>query len=184
MTARRGLTLLELTIASAVSLVVALALGTLFVGAHRLVRQSYGVARASLDLRAERDHLLFHSSHEGGNAYWGGLLSASKVESLSPYRVRYTATGADTGSGSSMSRNGQSYPDGQVASQADEAVFETLDGTGLYAVTLTRTVGDAAARQPTVTLSARVVVPAFGVEQQRYESPGGVVDVFNDWRGE
>ena len=161
---RSGFTLVELMIALAISCTVLVALGTLFVGSHRLMRQSYGVARASLDLRAEREHLLFHSNHEGGSAFWGGLLSASKVESLAKDGVLYTATGCDRNSGYPMSRNGQSYPN-DLHSTVDSTAFGFANGDllrdkGLYAVTLTRTVPNTG-----VTLSERVVVPVFGTAQ-------------------
>ena len=162
---RGGFTLVELMIALAISCTVLVALGTLFVGSHRLMRQSYGVARASLDLRAEREHLLFHSAHEGGSAFWGGLLSASKLESLKDGEARYTATGCDRNSGYPMSRNGQSYPN-DLHATVDDIEFGFADGDllrdnkKLYAVTLTRTVPNTG-----VTLSERVVVPVFGTAQ-------------------
>ncbi len=172
MRSRRGFTLLEMMLASAVSAVVAVALGTFFIGVHRLVRQSSSVAQASLDLRAERDHLLFHSVHEGGNAYWGGLLSASRLEGVSSSGVRYTATGVDRSSGHPMSRSGQSYPN-SVAAHADVGVG-FADGDvrrrNLYAIRLTRTVGKE-------TLAERVVVPIFGLEQRK-GTPAS--DVFYD----
>lgn len=183
MSARRGLTLLELMIASAITGVIALAVGALLTGTYRLVDASTSIARASLDLRAERDHLLFHSSHEGGNAYWGGLLSASKLESLSSDRVRYAATGCDRSSGSVNTRSGQSYPDaGSVKPLADEiSVGFSNDAIGfqdsalrrenLYAITLTRTI----AVEP-FKMSERVIVPIFGTKQAHYRDG----DVFDD----
>ena len=174
---RGGFTLIEILFVLFISCTVMVALGTLFVGSHRLVKQSYGVARASLDLRAEREHLLFHSNHEGGKAFWGGLLSASAPEGLKEDQVRYTAAGCDSDSGSSMSRSGQSYPNG-LASTADEIAFGFANGdlrrNNLYAVTLTRTVSNTG-----VTLSERVVVPVFGTTQAADSS-----HVFHDREGE
>ena len=172
MKARRGLTLLELMIASSITLVIATAVGTLLSGTYRLVNTSSSVARASLDLRAERDHLLFHSNHEGGNAYWGGLLSASGLGLSSSSRFVYTATGLDTSGGTPNSRSGQSYSCSDAGLLAD---CESLDGTNLFAVTLTRKIAD----NLTFTLSERVVIPAFGREQTHYADG----NVFDDWGG-
>ena len=163
MTARRGFTLLELMVASAISVVIATAIGTFFVGAHRLVKQSSSVARASLDLRAEREHLLFHSNHEGGNAHWGGLLSATDVQSGSS-QIRYTANGCDSGSGSSMSRSGQAYPNNDAKPHATVSIGSS-SGSTLCSIVLTRTIGDADAGQQVFTLKDRVLVPAFGMSQ-------------------
>ena len=162
---RGGFTLIEIMFVLLISCTVMMALGTLFVGSHRLMKQSYGVARASLDLRAEREHLLFHSAHEGGSAFWGGLLSASKLESLQDGEARYTATGCDRNSGSPMSRNGQSYPN-DLHATVDDIEFGFADGDllrdnkKLYAVTLTRKVSNTG-----VTMRERVVVPVFGTTQ-------------------
>lgn len=73
---RTGFTLIEVMITSTIMVIAMTAVATLFMGIHRLVSHSYCVARASLDLRAEREHLLFHTYHEGGNSYWAGALSA------------------------------------------------------------------------------------------------------------
>ncbi len=177
MVERKGFTLLELMIASTISIVVALALGVFFVGTHRLVRASHGIARASLNLRAEREHLLFHSDHEGGNALWAGLLSAWKTEALSTKKVTYTATGIDTSSGVSRhDRNGKTYPSDAVTPQTDEVELGFSSGPvqrgNLYAITLTHTVQGE-------TLQDRVVVPIFGLEQE-HESGR----VFHDKEGE
>ena len=163
MKARRGLTLLELMIASAISLVTAVALGTLFVGTHRLVKQSSSVARASLDLRAEREHLLFHSNHEGGSAHWGGLLSATDVRSGAS-EVRYTANGCSRDSGFPMSRANQTYPNNDAKAHADVAIGSS-SGSTLCSVILTRTIGDADAGHQVFTLKDRVLVPVFGMVQ-------------------
>lgn len=177
MVERTGFTLLEMMIASAISVVVALALGTFFIGTHRLVRASHGLARASLDLRAEREHLLFHSDHEGGNALWAGLLSAWKTESLNKKKVTYTATGIDASSGVSRhDRNGKTYPSDAIEPHADEVALGFSSGAvqrgNLYAVTLTRTVQGE-------TLSERVVIPIFGLEQEHEAGR-----VFHDQEGE
>ncbi len=166
---RGGFTLVEIMFVLLISCTVMVAVGTLFIGSHRLIKQSYGVARASLDLRAEREHLLFHSNHEGGNAYWGGLLSASKREGLSSDRIRYTATGIDMGSGFAMSRSGQSYPN-DLARTVDKIAFAST-GDALYSIMLTRVVPNT-----DVTLSDCVIVSAFGVAQPI----GWTVTITND----
>ena len=170
---RRGFTLVEMMIATGVSVVIALALATLVVGVRRLTARSFGVAMASLDLRAERDRLQFHSQEEGGNARWAGLLSASKISSVSSGRVQYTAVGVDAGSGGKMSRDNQTYSAGLRRINGVET--EELEGTDLFSVTLTRTVTTGGVSE---TLKDRVVVPAFGVEQQStgLDSPGELLE--------
>lgn len=172
---RGGFTLIEIMFVLLISCTVMMALGTLFVGSHRLMRRSYGVARASLDLRAEREHLLFHSVHEGGNVFWGGLLSSWELKQLSETKVRCAVTGlnldrpADQGPQSSSHRHDRErdYPDGnEIRPLVDEIEFGFADGDllrdngKLYAVTLTRTVPSTG-----VTMRDRVVVPVFGTTQ-------------------
>ena len=174
---RRGFTLVEMMIATGVSVVIALALATLVVGVRRLTARSFGVAMASLDLRAERDRMQFHSLTEGGNARWAGLLSASKISSVANSetsgRVQYTAVGVDAGSGGKMSRDSQAYSPGQC--RVDCVGTEELAGTDLFSATLTRTVTAGGVSE---TLKDRVVVPAFGVEQQAtgLSSPGELLE--------
>ena len=159
-----GYTLVEVMIATFVTALLATALATFFTGIHRLIRQSYCVARASLDLRAEREHLLFHSEHEGGDAFWGGLLSAWKIESLQDSRIRYTSAGLFVGQVKPRhDRNGKSYPSKPFLVQsasvgfADDASAKTRDS--LFPVTLTQTV-------ERVSRGQRVVIPLFGTEQK------------------
>lgn len=177
----RGFTIVEMMVATAVSLVVALALATLVVGIRRLAVHTFGVAKASLDLRAERERLLFRSLDEGGNARWAGLLSARKIRSVSSDRVVYDAIGVDASSGRSQGRENLAYE--RVSGRIDgvEAETDDLSGTGLFFVTLERT-SPGRAYAPSlpdglrVCLTNRVVVPAFGVEQvSGIPSPGSLL---------
>lgn len=166
----RGFTLVEMMVATGVSTIIALALATLVIGVRRLTLVTFGVAKASVDLRAERDRLQFHSLSEGGNARWAGLLSAGKIESVNSGGVRYTASGVDAESAVSMTRSGQTYDlDHPYRGRVDAVEAEELNGTRLFAVTLTRKYPDdesgTSAAGLEMTMADRVVVPAFGVEQ-------------------
>lgn len=169
----RGFTLLEVMLALIIGSVAMIALGTLFVGSHRLMRQSYGVSLASLALRAEREHLLFHSVHEGGNVFWGGLLSATAVAAYGDAGVRYTPAGIELGefrNGGPMwsksrlgDRTNQLYPDPDrdlPEGRSVESVRWSNRGDSVFAVTLRQEVAHTG-----VEMSDRVVVPVFGTKQ-------------------
>ncbi len=161
MKSRAGYTLVEVMIATFITVVLATALATLFTGVYRLIRQSYCVASDSLALRAEREHMLFHSEHEGGDAFWGGLLSAWKLESLQDRRVQYTSAGLSVGQVRPRhDRNGKAYPSKPflVRSATFGYADETTARTNLVLVTLSQTV-------ERVSRSQRVAVPRFGTEQ-------------------
>lgn len=178
---RRAFTILELMIASGISLVVALALATLVVGVRRLMVRSFGVARTSLALRAERDRLQFHSLEEGGNALWAGLLSAGGFSGVMSDAVKYTSTGVDTWSRLSLGpRGGQvyervlyktsPYPVYRI-NDIETATLSAAPANRLFAVTLTHEYPDkelpAFPDGLRVRTSDRVVVPelAFGEEE-------------------
>lgn len=197
---RRGLTLLELMIASGISLVVALALATLVVGVRRLMVRSFGVARASLALRAERDRLQFHSLEEGGNALWAGLLSAGGVAGVMSDAVKYTSTGVDAGSGYSLAPRGNQTYERVVYRTSPYPVYR-IDGIEtaywpiapakqLFAVKLTHEYPDK--ELPSfpdglrVIMSDRVVVPeqAFGEDESLRPRPSAKSVLETVWGGE
>ena len=151
---RPAFTLVEMTLATAVTAVLSVALATLFVGIHRLVRQSYADAALSLSLRAERERALFNAVTEGGSVYWGGLLSAKGVSLSGGDAVAFTAIGVQTESGASLSRRGQRRSAAAVGNEQ-----RTDEGDlSLFAFTAEKTVADE-------TRTARAVVPVFGVKQ-------------------
>ena len=150
---RPAFTLVEMTLATTVTAVLSVALATLFVGIHRLVRQSYADAALSLSLRAARERALFNAVPEGGSVYWGGLLSAKDVTLAGGDAVAFSATGVQTESGASLSRSGQRW------SAAAAGNAQRTDGAlSLFALTAERTAAGE-------TRAARAVVPVFGVEQ-------------------
>lgn len=147
---RSGFTLLEVLMASAIATLVAASLATFFVGSRRLIRDSYVESQLSLKLREQRERILFQTMREGGNANWGGLLSALDVE-VGKDRTRYTAVGIDASSGRGMERGNQNWTGAFEHSLAASH--------GIFYVTLSETIGEQ-------TQSARVVVPMFGSVQR------------------
>ena len=147
---RPAFTLIEVLMASAITTLVAASLATFFVGSQRLIRDSYVESQLSLKLREQRERLLFQAMREGGNAAWGGLLSAQDVQ-VGDARARYTAVGIDSSSGRTMERGNQEWA----------GAFEKslVDSHGISFVTLDAAVGDR-------TQTARVVVPLFGKVQR------------------
>lgn len=165
---RRGFTLVEVMLATVIGSVTMIALGTLFVGSHRLMRHSYGVSIASLALRAEREHLLFHSAHEGGNVFWGGLLSSASVAASGGDGVKYSPAGIEIDNPDKPvwsksrigDRTGQPYPDRDLPEgRSVESVWVNGGGT-LCTVTLRQAV-----KHTGVEMTDRVVVPVFGAQQ-------------------
>lgn len=147
---RPAFTLLEVLLASAVTTLVAASLVTFFFGSRRLIRDAYVESQLSLKLREQRERVLFQTMREGGNARWGGLLSALdlKVEAA---RTRYTAVGIDASSGRAMERGNQDWT----------GTFEKslVASHGILFVTQSATIGGQ-------TQTARVVVPVFGTVQR------------------
>ena len=162
---RRGFTLVEMMLATVVAAVLSAALATLFIGIHRLVRQSYNDAELSLALRAEREKALFNAVMEGGNVFWAGLLSGKDMALSGGDAVSFTATGIRTDSGEPITRGSQRWTRAAVGGDG-------LAGPLLYGLTVSKTVGGE-------TRSARAVVPAFGSEQ-----PFDALRVFTEGGGE
>ena len=147
---RPAFTLIEMLMASAITALVAASLATFFIGSQRLIRDSYIESQLSLKLREQRERLLFQTMREGGNANWGGLLSAQDV-TVDAARARYTAVGIDSSSGCAMERENQDWA----------GTFENslVASHGIFFVTQSATIGEQ-------TQSARVVVPVFGTVQR------------------
>lgn len=147
---RPAFTLIEVLMASAITALVAASLATFFIGSQRLIRDSYIESQLSLKLREQRERLLFQTMREGGNANWGGLLSAQDV-TVGAARTRYTAVGIDSSSGSAIERENQDWA----------GMFENslVASHGIFFVTQSATIGER-------TQSARVVIPVFGTVQR------------------
>lgn len=150
---RRGFTLVEMMLATVVTAVLTVSLGTLFVGVQRLVRQAYADAALSLAHRAEREKALFNAVPEGGSVFWGGLLSAKDTQLPGGDAVAFTATGVQTESGAPLARNHQRWTRAAVGDAR-----RVRGAMSLYALTAEKTSGGE-------TRAARAVVPVFGVEQ-------------------
>lgn len=150
---RPGFTLVEMMLATTLTVVLSAALATLFVGIQRLVRQSYADAALSLSLRAARERALFNAVSEGGSVYWGGLLSAKSVTLSGGDTVAFTAVGVQTESGASLSRSGQRWTAAAVGNAR-----RTDGALALFALTAEKASADE-------TRAARAVVPVFGVKQ-------------------
>ena len=179
MNARKGFTLLEVMIASAIMVIVMAAVAVFFTGIHRLVANAFCVAQASLDMRVEREHLLFHAYHEGGNAYWAGALSPWHRIDVTQGSVggasgalRFDVMGLDMGL--MRVRNDKrttAYPAANFVKMATPTIQEVLvfgktqKGTGLpilIPVRLERTVTRGLYEY---TAASRVVIPVFGAAQ-------------------
>ena len=179
MKARKGFTLLEVMIASSIMLIAMAAVATFFLGIQRLVANAFCVAQASLDLRAEREHLLFHTYHEGGNAYWAGALSPwHKIEVTqgtvggASGSLKFDVMGLD--SGTMRVRNDKrttTYPAANFVKMASPTIQEVLvtgktqKGSNLpilIPVRLSRTVKRGLYEY---TAASRVVIPVFGAAQ-------------------
>ncbi len=179
MRARKGFTLLEVMIASSIMVIAMAAVATFFTGIHRLVANAFCVAQASLDMRVEREHLLFHTYHEGGNAYWAGALSPwHKIEVTqgtvggASGSLKFDVMGLD--SGTMRVRNDKrsvTYPAADFVKMASPTIQEVL-ATGktqkgsnlpiLIPVRLSRTVKRGLYEY---TAASRVVIPVFGAVQ-------------------
>lgn len=165
---RRGFTLVEVMLALVIGSTAMIALGTLFIGSHRLMRHSYGVSIASLALRAEREHLLFHAAHEGGNVFWGGLLSATSVAANGGDGVKYSPAGIELDKPADPvwsksrigDRTGQLYPDRDLPEGRSVESVWVNGGGSLCTVTLRQVVNHTG-----VEMTDRVVVPVFGTKQ-------------------
>lgn len=147
---RPAFTLIEVLMASAITTLVAASLATFFIGSKRLIRDSYIESQLSLALREQRERILFQTMREGGNANWGGLLSAQDVK-VDIAKTRYTAVGIDSLSGCAMERENQDWA----------GTFEKslVSSHGIFFVTQSATIGEQ-------TQSARVVIPVFGTAQR------------------
>ncbi len=156
---RRGFTLLETLVATAIFALVIGTLGTVFVGLGRLVRATYVDAALSLEMREARERILFRTMREGGGVSWGGLLSARDAAATDA-GVRYEAAGVQTESGEPSSRANQEWTpptSGRIVASLNADLAESRK---LLFVDLTGSMDGAVRRE-------RVVVPLFGAEQVR-----------------
>ena len=76
-TSRRGFTLVELMVTSAISAVILGAVASSFVGGIRLLKATFATAEMSLRSRDLRDRLLFHAAPIHDGTVWAGLLSGT-----------------------------------------------------------------------------------------------------------
>ena len=148
---RGGFTLVEVMVASSLSLMAMTAVGAAFLGVTRMVREGYRRAEVSLALRAERERLLFRTVSEGGAVAWGGLLSAHTTE-MESGAVKYEAAGVNLDSGAQLTRENQRLSHAGI-------LAPRFDEDGIYYFNLEQSSG-------AETATLRVAVPVFGVEQK------------------
>lgn len=74
---RRGFTLVELMVTSAISALILGAVASSFVGGIRLLKATFATAEMSLRSRDLRDRLLFHAAPIHDDTVWAGLLSGT-----------------------------------------------------------------------------------------------------------
>ncbi len=179
MRTRKGFTLLEVMIASAISVIAMAALATFFLGVQRLVAHAFCVAQASLDMRAEREHLLFHAYHEGGNAYWAGALSPWHKIAVTEGEVggvsgalRFDVMGPDLWSMRLRGdRRSTTYPAANFVQKASPTIQDVLvygrtqKGTNLPILIPVRLERKVKRGLYEYTAASRVVIPVFGAQQ-------------------
>lgn len=76
---RRGFTLVELMVTSAISAVILGAVVSSFVGGIRLLKATFATAEMSLRSRDLRDRLLFHAEQPHNDTAYGGLLASTNL---------------------------------------------------------------------------------------------------------
>ena len=112
---RSGFTLMEMMMATFITVLVMGGLCTFFLGAHRLVKGAYAESELSIQLRFLREKLLFHVAPPHNGKLWAGLLSGSGIGNNSvvesSFKVRMAANGIDLSSGEPCSQTIELIPD-------------------------------------------------------------------------
>ena len=170
---RKGFTIAELTIATAISAIVAVTTFNLFLGSQRLLKLTLARSELSLQARAMRDRMLFHAEPELGTSSTG-LLSAPDVtisgsgnsSKLNASLVRFTSNGTGTADEDVQLDAGQK----RLFEVAFHAPGTSLTVSNRFFVNLSGsvTVGGLVVRH-----DERVSVPLFGREQPADPQMGG-----------
>jgi len=91
---RTGYTLVELMVASAISLLILAGMGSAFLASHRLISQTMAEAEFALTARDLRDRLLFHAAPDYGGVAYAGLLSLTNMNAVTAVSTTLTGRGA------------------------------------------------------------------------------------------
>jgi len=129
---RSGFTLMELMMATFITILVMGGLCTFFLGAHRLVQGAYAESELSIQLRFLREKLLFHVAPPHNGKIWAGLLSGSSIGNSSvvesSFKVRMAANGIDLSSGVPCSQTIELIPNTGTSSDGSTARWFKNDG--------------------------------------------------------
>ena len=129
---RSGFTLMELMIATFITVLVMGGLCSFFLGAHRLVQGGYAESELSIQLRFLREKLLFHVAPPHDGKIWAGLLSGSSIGNSSvvenSFKVRMAANGIDLLSGAPCSQTIELIPNTGTGSDGSTVRWFKNDG--------------------------------------------------------
>ncbi len=106
---RRGFTLVEVMLVSALSALVFGGLASFIIGSHRMVRDAFQTVELSINMRLLREKLLFHAQPVSDGVVWSGLLSGSG---------QTRGAGVLSGSGIAMASNGVNIETGRPVLQS------------------------------------------------------------------
>ena len=127
-----GFTLIEMMMATFITVLVMGGLCAFFLGAHHLVQGAYAESELSIQLRFLREKLLFHVAPHHNGKIWAGLLSGSAIGNSSvvesSFKVRMSANGVDLSSGASCSQTIELIPDTGTGSDGTTARWFKNDG--------------------------------------------------------
>ena len=129
---RSGFTLIEMMMATFITVLVMGGLCAFFLGAHRLVQRAYAESELSIQLRFLREKLLFHVAPHHNGKIWAGLLSGSAIGNSSvvesSFKVRMAANGIVQSSGAPCSQTIELIPDTGTGSDGTTARWFKNDG--------------------------------------------------------
>ena len=129
---RSGFTLVEMMMATVITVLVMGGLCSFFLGAHRLVQGGYAESELSIQLRFLREKLLFHVAPPHDGKIWAGLLSGSSIGNSSvvenSFKVRMAANGIDLLSGAPCSQTIELIPNTGTGSDGSTVRWFKNDG--------------------------------------------------------
>ena len=129
---RSGFTLVEMMMATVITVLVMGGHCSFFLGAHRLVQGAYAESELSIQLRFLREKLLFHVAPPHNGKIWAGLLSGSSIGNgsvvESSFKVRMAANGIDLSSGAPCSQTIELIPDTGTGLDGSTARWFKNDG--------------------------------------------------------
>lgn len=159
---RKGFTLPEIMVATAISAIVLAAVCNFFIGAQRMMKLTLAQSELAIQSRALREQLLFHAGPSVGGS--SGLLSATDVTLVGAAKSRLDATLPRFANGSVATSENLSLDAGPVrlTDIAFDAPGDSMTASNRFFVTLSGqvTVGGLVVRH-----DERVAVPLFGRTQ-------------------